>query len=244
MAEYVGAIDQGTTSSRFIIFDRGGRIAATAQKEHEQIYPQPGWVEHQPAEIWQRTSEVVAQAMAAAGLKPRDLAAIGITNQRETTVLWNRKTGLAVNNALVWQDMRVGDGVTEMARDGGHDRFRAQTGLPLSTYFSALKIRWILDQPGDFPFPLIKLDGRFEHPAFRQTSPSCSHGTASASGLSALISTQLVWTVLSWTAKLNSDTISAKNHESGWRSCHCEIQRPQRPQCDPGRLGARHRVNL
>ncbi len=149
MPDYIGAIDQGTTSSRFIIFDRAGRIVATAQKEHEQIYPQPGWVEHSPEEIWARTSGVVAEAMAAASLQPKDLAAIGITNQRETTVLWNRKTGKAVNNALVWQDMRVGDGVTEMSRVGGPDRFRAQTGLPLSTYFSALKIRWILDRvPG------------------------------------------------------------------------------------------------
>ncbi len=130
MPDYIGAIDQGTTSTRFIVFDRAGRIVATAQKEHEQIYPQPGWVEHSPEEIWARTSEVVAEAMAAASLQPKDLAAIGITNQRETTVLWNRKTGRAVNNALVWQDMRVGDGVTEMSRVGGPDRFRAQTGLP------------------------------------------------------------------------------------------------------------------
>ena len=149
MADYIGAIDQGTTSTRFIIFDRGGRIAASAQKEHRQIYPQPGWVEHDPEEIWSRTREVIAEAMAKASLRPRDLAAIGITNQRETTVVWNRNTGRAVHNALVWQDTRVGDSVTELARDGGPDRFRAQTGLPLSTYFSGLKIRWLLDHvPG------------------------------------------------------------------------------------------------
>jgi glycerol kinase len=149
MPDYIGAIDQGTTSTRFIVFDRAGRIVATAQKEHEQIYPKPGWVEHDPNEIWRRTQETIAEAMAMRGLRPHDLAAIGITNQRETTVVWNRHTGTAVYNAIVWQDMRVGDLVAEMSRDGGADRFRPQTGLPISTYFSALKIRWILDNvPG------------------------------------------------------------------------------------------------
>jgi glycerol kinase len=149
MPDYIGAIDQGTTSSRFIVFDRAGRIVATAQKEHEQIYPKPGWVEHDPHEIWRRTQEVIAEAMAMRGLRPQDLAAIGITNQRETTVVWNRHTGVPVYNAIVWQDMRVGDLVAEMSREGGADRFRAQTGLPISTYFSALKIRWILENvPG------------------------------------------------------------------------------------------------
>lgn len=149
MPDYIAAIDQGTTSTRFMIFDRAGRVAATAQKEHQQIYPQPGWVEHSPEEIWYRTAEVAAEAMAVAGLQPSDLAAIGITNQRETTVLWDRRTGRPVANAIVWQDMRVGEMVGEMSRAGGADRFRPQTGLPLSTYFSALKIRWILDRiPG------------------------------------------------------------------------------------------------
>src|SRR5215469_6506676 len=111
MSAYIGAIDQGTTSTRFIIFDRAGRIRSCAQKEHEQIYPQPGWVEHDPAEIWFRTGQVITEAMEQAGLTPRDLAAIGITNQRETTVLWNRKTGRPVHAAIVWQDMRVGDAV-------------------------------------------------------------------------------------------------------------------------------------
>src|SRR5689334_3346905 len=149
MPDYIGAIDQGTTSTRFIVFDRAGRIVATAQKEHEQIYPKPGWVEHDSNEIWRRTQEVIAEAMAQRGLRPKDLAAIGITNQRETTVLWNRHTGAPASNALVWQDMRTGALVAEMSRDGGADRFRAQTGLPISTYFSALKIRWILDNvPG------------------------------------------------------------------------------------------------
>ncbi|HTS63990.1 MAG TPA: glycerol kinase GlpK [Candidatus Acidoferrales bacterium] len=148
MPQYIGAIDQGTTSSRFIVFDRTGRPVAVAQKEHEQIYPQPGWVEHDPAEIWRRTSEVIAQALEQRALRASDIAAVGITNQRETTVLWDRKTGEAVHNALVWQDTRTAPAVAEMAKPN-LDRFRAQTGLPLATYFSALKIRWVLDQvPG------------------------------------------------------------------------------------------------
>jgi len=145
MPDYVAAIDQGTTSTRFMIFDRGGRVVASAQKEHEQIYPKPGWVEHDPNEIWRRTQDVAAEAMEQRALRPGDLAAIGITNQRETTVLWNRRTGEPAANALVWQDTRVGEYVSEMARQQGPDRFRPQTGLPLSTYFSSLKIRWLLD---------------------------------------------------------------------------------------------------
>jgi glycerol kinase len=145
MPDFIGAIDQGTTSTRFMIFDRAGAIVASAQKEHQQIYPQPGWVEHDPDEIWRRTEEVVAAAMQQRSLGPRDLAAIGITNQRETTVLWNRTTGRPLYNALVWQDTRVADYIPDLARAGGPDRFRAQTGLPLSTYFSSLKIRWVLD---------------------------------------------------------------------------------------------------
>ncbi len=145
MSVYLGAIDQGTTSTRFIVFDRTGRIASVAQKDHEQIYPKPGWVEHDPEEIWRRTQEVIGDAMQQSGFRPKDLAAIGITNQRETTVLWNRKTGRAVYNAIVWQDTRVEDYVAELIRDGGQDRFRQQTGLPLATYFSGLKIRWILN---------------------------------------------------------------------------------------------------
>ena len=145
MANYIGAIDQGTTSTRFIVFDRSGHIAAVAQKEHEQIYPQPGWVEHNPEEIWQNTREVIWEAMARGRLQASDLVAIGITNQRETTVVWNRKTGKPVANALVWQDTRVADYVSELAKDRGQDCFRSGTGLPLSTYFSGLKIRWILE---------------------------------------------------------------------------------------------------
>jgi glycerol kinase len=145
VANYIGAIDQGTTSTRFIVFDRSGRAAAVAQKEHEQIYPQPGWVEHNPEEIWQNTREVIWEAMARGRLQASDLVAIGITNQRETTVVWNRKTGKPVSNALVWQDTRVADYVSELAKTCGQDRFRSKTGLPLTTYFSGLKIRWILE---------------------------------------------------------------------------------------------------
>jgi glycerol kinase len=149
MPSYLGALDQGTTSTRFIVFDRSGKIVSAAQKEHQQIYPRPGWVEHDPEEIWSRTQEVITEAMRARDLRPEDLAAIGITNQRETTVVWNRKTGEAVCNAIVWQDTRVDDAVAEFSRDGGQDRFRSKTGLPLATYFSGLKIRWILNNvPG------------------------------------------------------------------------------------------------
>jgi glycerol kinase len=145
LASYIGAIDQGTTSTRFVVFNRRGRVVAIAQKEHEQIYPRPGWVEHNPEEIWQCTREVIADATAKGNIRPAGLAAIGITNQRETTVVWNRNTGKPVANALVWQDTRVADYVTELARGGGQDRLRRKTGLPLTTYFSGLKIRWILE---------------------------------------------------------------------------------------------------
>ena len=144
-AAYIGALDQGTTSTRFMIFDHRGRVVSVAQKDHEQIYPQPGWVEHDPLEIWRRTLEVIDEAAEARGLRAKDLTAIGITNQRETTVVWNKVTGIPVYNALVWQDTRVAEAVAKLARDGGQDRFRAKTGLPLSTYFSGLKIAWILD---------------------------------------------------------------------------------------------------
>ena len=146
MASYLGAIDQGTTSSRFIVFDRSGRIVSTAQREHEQIYPKPGWVEHNPEEIWSCTANVIQEAMEGRGLRPEDLAAIGITNQRETTVVWHKKSGKPVYNAIVWQDTRVAHAVAEFAARGGQDRYRAQTGLPLATYFSGLKIRWILKE--------------------------------------------------------------------------------------------------
>jgi glycerol kinase len=146
---YVGAIDQGTTSTRFMVFDQAARVVALAQKEHQQIYPRPGWVEHDPLEILRRTEEVIAEALWQRGLRAADLAAIGITNQRETTVLWERKTGKPIANAIVWQDTRVSEEVARYSSTGGQDRFRPQTGLPLSTYFSSLKLRWLLQNvPG------------------------------------------------------------------------------------------------
>ncbi len=149
MPSYVGAIDQGTTSTRFIVFDRGGNIIAQAQREHEQIYPRPGFVEHDATEIWRNTRLVIAQALSNAGLSARDLAAIGITNQRETTLLWDKRSGAPLHNALVWQDTRTDALVSEFARDGGKDRLRDKTGLPLTTYFSSLKLKWLLDNvPG------------------------------------------------------------------------------------------------
>jgi glycerol kinase len=143
-SKYIGAIDQGTTSTRFIVFDRGGAIISSAQAEHAQIYPKPGWVEHDPVEIWRNTLEVIATAMARAGITSSELAAVGVTNQRETTVVWNRRTGRPLHNALVWQDTRVDELVAEYSRNGGQDRFRERTGLPLASYFSALKLKWLL----------------------------------------------------------------------------------------------------
>jgi glycerol kinase len=145
MADYVGAIDQGTTSTRFMIFDHSGKVVGVDQREHEQIYPKPGWVEHDPKEIMTRTGEVIDACLKKSGIKASDLAAVGITNQRETTVVWNRKTGEPVYNALVWQDTRTQDIVTELSKDGGQDRFRERTGLPLATYFSGTKVKWVLD---------------------------------------------------------------------------------------------------
>ena len=149
MTKYVGSIDQGTTSSRFIVFDRKGEIISVDQKEHEQIYPKPGWVEHDPAEIWRNTQSVIAGALKKKGLTTANLTSVGITNQRETTVVWNRKTGAAVHNAVVWMDTRNDQIVAQFAKEGGQDRLRAKTGLPLATYFSGLKLRWLLDNvPG------------------------------------------------------------------------------------------------
>ena len=145
MADYVGAIDQGTTSSRFIVFDRRGHIVSVAQREHEQIFPKPGWVEHDPLEIWHNTKLVMREALKKAGIEPSQLKAIGITNQRETTLIWDRKTGKPVHNALVWQDTRVDALVAKYQERGGRDRFRARTGLPLASYFAGLKLRWLLD---------------------------------------------------------------------------------------------------
>ena len=145
MSKYVAAIDQGTTSTRCMIFNHSGESVASHQMEHEQIYPKPGWVEHDPMEIWARTQDVVKGAMERAGITSRDLAAVGITNQRETTVIWDKNTGKPYHNALVWQDTRNDRIVAEMSKDGGQDRFRPQVGLPLATYFSGLKVKWLLD---------------------------------------------------------------------------------------------------
>ena len=145
MSDYVLAIDQGTTSSRAIIFDRSGSIISTGQLEHEQIFPRAGWVEHNPVEIWDNTREAIGQALSKANLTRHDIAAIGITNQRETAVVWNKHTGQPVYNAIVWQDTRTQDIVDALSVAGGVDRFKERVGLPLATYFSGTKIVWILD---------------------------------------------------------------------------------------------------
>jgi glycerol kinase len=145
MAEYAAALDQGTTSSRCMIFDHGGQVAAVEQLEHEQIYPKPGWVEHDPNEVWQRCRQVMDGALGKVGGNAGDIAAIGITNQRETTVVWDRNTGEPVFNAIVWQDTRTDKICEELSKDGGQDRFRLKNGLPIATYFSGPKVRWILE---------------------------------------------------------------------------------------------------
>jgi glycerol kinase len=145
MSSFVGAIDQGTTSTRFIVFDEAGNIVASAQREHAQIFPQPGWVEHAPMEIARNTRGVIEQALQSASLTARNLVAIGITNQRETTMIWDRRSGEPLYNALVWQDTRVDPLVAYFSAQGGKDRFRSVTGLPLASYFSGLKLKWLLD---------------------------------------------------------------------------------------------------
>ncbi|MCX6018506.1 MAG: glycerol kinase GlpK [Chloroflexi bacterium] len=145
----VAAIDQGTTSTRCILFDRSGRIVALDQREHDQIFPQPGWVEHDALQIWQRTQDVVVGALAKAGLSASDVASVGITNQRETVVIWEKDSGRPISNAVVWQDTRSAALCAKLARDGGQYRFQNTVGLPLATYFSGPKIRWLLDNvPG------------------------------------------------------------------------------------------------
>ncbi len=143
--QYIAAIDQGTTSSRCMIFDHDGAVVSVAQKEHEQFFPRAGWVEHDPQQLWINTREVVASALAKADLTKRDIAAIGITNQRETAVVWDRNTGEPVYNAIVWQDTRTDELCTQLGGDEGPGRYQKRTGLPLSTYFSGPKVRWILD---------------------------------------------------------------------------------------------------
>jgi glycerol kinase len=132
-----------------MIVDRRGTVIASAQKEHRQIYPQPGWVEHDPQEIWLRVQEVVAEALEKGGLKAQELAAVGVTNQRETTVVWDRHTGAPISNAIVWQDTRTTEICKSLAAIGGQDQLRRKTGLPLATYFSGPKLRWMLDHLPD-----------------------------------------------------------------------------------------------
>jgi glycerol kinase len=143
MAEYAAAVDQGTTSTRFMVFDHGGQVVSIDQEEHEQIFPKPGWVEHDANEIWQRTQEVITAGLGK--VNASDIAAVGVTNQRETTVVWDRTTGEPVYNAIVWQDTRTDQICNELIAEGGQDRFRAKTGLPIATYFSGPKIKWILE---------------------------------------------------------------------------------------------------
>lgn len=145
MSKFVAAIDQGTTSTRCMLFNHQGSVISLSQEEHQQIYPQPGWVEHDPLEIWQRTQNVVSQAVSKAKVKPGDIVAVGITNQRETCLIWDKHTGNPYFNAIVWQDTRTKSICDQLAQDGGQDRFREKVGLPLATYFSGPKIKWILD---------------------------------------------------------------------------------------------------
>ncbi|HTP00058.1 MAG TPA: glycerol kinase GlpK [Anaerolineales bacterium] len=145
MAQFVAAIDQGTTSTRCMIFDHAGAVVAVDQREHRQIYPRQGWVEHDALEIWDRVQAVIAGALKSGGISRVDIASIGVTNQRETTVVWDRSTGQPVCNAIVWQDTRTDSICDQLAEQGGADRFRPKTGLPLATYFSGPKLKWILD---------------------------------------------------------------------------------------------------
>jgi len=147
--KYIGAIDQGTTSTRFMIFDHNGKIIGADQKEHRQIYPRAGWVEHDPLEILERTNEVMQEAVKKSAIQPAQIAALGITNQRETTVIWEKATGHPICNAIVWQDTRTDQICSDLSFQGGQDRFRGLVGLPLATYFSGPKIRWVLEHNRD-----------------------------------------------------------------------------------------------
>ncbi len=147
--QYIAAIDQGTTSTRCMLFDHSGQVVCTARQEHRQIYPQPGWVEHDPLEIWHNTRQVILDALSVGKVLPSEILAIGITNQRETTIVWDRTTGQPFHNAIVWQDTRTSQICDQLALDGGQSRFRLQTGLPLATYFSGPKLHWLLENiPG------------------------------------------------------------------------------------------------
>jgi glycerol kinase len=143
--DYIAALDLGTTSSRCILFDHAGRPVASAQREHRQLYPQPGWVEHDPLEIWRNTRELIAEVLDGGAIRPEQIGALGVTNQRETTVLWHRDSGEPLSNAIVWQDTRTAELCAELGREPGIEAIRARTGLPVATYFSGPKLRWILD---------------------------------------------------------------------------------------------------
>lgn len=148
MPDFVAAIDQGTSSTRFMIFDHAGEVVGLTQEEHEQVFPEPGWVEHDPVEIWTKTCDVIEAGLDHAGLSPADLVAVGITNQRETTVVWDRESGEPVANAIVWQDTRTASLCEELGGTEGIGRFSAKTGLPLATYFSGPKVAWLLEHHG------------------------------------------------------------------------------------------------
>jgi glycerol kinase len=161
MTKYIAAIDQGTTSTRCILFDHQGNLAWSAQREHQQIYPQPGWVEHDPLEIWQCTQQVIQQVLDQSKLKPSDIAAIGVTNQRETTLAWDRNTGKPYYNAIVWQDTRTRNICDRLTLNGDHNRFRSKTGLPITTYFSAPKIIWLMEHLPALPAAIEHGDAIF-----------------------------------------------------------------------------------
>ncbi|MBF0229446.1 MAG: glycerol kinase GlpK [Desulfamplus sp.] len=161
MKKYVGAVDQGTTSTRFIIFNHDGNIVGVDQKEHRQIFEKPGWVEHDPMEVWGNTAAVIQGALAKSGISGDELAAIGVTNQRETVLVWDKNTGRPFHNAIVWQCTRTDSICQELIKDGGQDRFRAKTGLPIATYFSGPKIKWILDNVPAAKEAVLKGDAMF-----------------------------------------------------------------------------------
>ena len=161
MATYVGAVDQGTTSSRFIIFDHDGNIVGVDQTEHRQIYEKPGWVEHDPMEVWQNTAKVIKGALEKTGIKGTEIVALGITNQRETVLVWDKNTGKPFHNAIVWQCTRTDEICRELIKEGGQDRFRDKTGLPVATYFSGPKIKWILENVPEARAAALKGDALF-----------------------------------------------------------------------------------
>ena len=164
MAKFIAAVDQGTTSTRCMIFDHSGQVVAIDQKEHEQIYPRPGWVEHDPQEIWSNTQDVIRSVVRKARVTPGDIAAVGITNQRETTIIWDQKTGQPLYNAIVWQDTRTKELCEVLAADGGQDRFRSKVGLPLATYFSGPKVTWILENVAGVRAAATRGDAVFGNP--------------------------------------------------------------------------------